>query len=203
MSWRSRLSVVFLVSACAFAQVIRFESEGLQYQALTRNRVTIMFAHMPTHVNEYSIVQAAVSNGSSEPYVVRPDDFQFLFPDGREIRASSPQVVVDTLLDKASRNDVIQLISTYERGLYGLGMFRSTSGYEQRRQAAEAALISAKLKAAAAASAIAFVEVKLKPGDSTDGALFFVAPAKTLNAARLRVRAVGQVFEFEPDPAAR
>jgi hypothetical protein len=196
------LTLLFLVAVCASAQIIRFYSGGLTYQTLTKDGVTVMFAQLPTHVNQYSIVQAAVSNGSGAPRAIRPEDFVFRLPDGRELPASSPETVVDTLLEKASRNDVMQLVATYERGLYGLERFKSTSGYDQRRQAAEAALISTKLRAAAAASAIAFVGVKLSPGESTDGALFFQAPAKTLNAARLRVTVGGQVYEFEAEPAA-
>ena len=196
------LSLLFLAAACSPAQVIQFESGGLPFQTLTKNGVTVMFAHLPTHVNEYSIVQAAVSNGSGAPRAIRPEDFVFRFQDGRELRASSPETVVDTLLEKAGRNDVMQLVATYERGLYGLERFKSTSGYDQRRQAAEAALISSKLKAAAAASAIAFVGVKLGSGESTDGALFFLAPAKSLNTARLRVKVGGQVYEFDPEPPA-
>ena len=55
---------------CAYSQVIEFESGGLKYQTLTRRGVTLMFAHMPAHVRDFSIVQVAVSNGSAAPYTV-------------------------------------------------------------------------------------------------------------------------------------
>ncbi|HSW51200.1 MAG TPA: hypothetical protein VLH09_13540 [Bryobacteraceae bacterium] len=193
-----------LVAACAAGgQVIEFESGGLRYQTLSKGGVTVMFAHLPTHIREYSIVQATVSNGSSTVCAVRPEDFAFRFPDGREVRAAPAQRVVTDLMDRAGRNDVIRLVSTYEIGLYGLSRYQSTSGYEKRRQAALAEVTSGRLKAAAAASAIAFVEIKLKAGESTDGALFFPARGSPLAGSRLRASAAGQLFEFNPEPAVR
>ena len=57
------------------AQVIEFESGGLKYQTLTRSGLTIMFAHMPSQVRNYSIIQVGVSNGATEPITVRPGGF--------------------------------------------------------------------------------------------------------------------------------
>jgi hypothetical protein len=119
------------------------------------------------------------------------------------MRAQGAPSVVDEFLRNAGRNDVIRLVNTYEMGLYGLTKFRSTSGYEQRRQSAQAEVASTKIKAAAAASAIAFVETKLKPGESTDGALFFAIHSKALAGSRLRVTAGGQLFEFKIEVAGR
>ncbi|MFB3776141.1 MAG: hypothetical protein ACE141_00985 [Bryobacteraceae bacterium] len=193
-----------LAAACgASGQVIEFESGGLRYQTLSKGGVTIMFAHLPIQVREYSIVQATVSNGSGAVYAIRPEDFAFRFPDGREVRAAPAQRVVTDLMDRAGRNDVIRLVSTYEIGLYGLSRYKSTSGYEKRRQAALAEVTSSRLKAAAAASAIAFVEIKLKGGESTDGALFFPTRGSPLAGSSLRVTAAGQLFEFKPEPDAR
>jgi hypothetical protein len=78
---------------------------------------------------------------------------------------------------------------------------QSTNGYEQRRQSAIGEFGGAKLKAAAAASAIAFVKAKLKPGESTDGAIFFHVDRKMMGAGRLVVRFGGETFEFDPIPA--
>jgi hypothetical protein len=196
------LAVVLCAGCLASAQVIEFESGGLKYQTLSRNSVTIMYAHLPIQVREYSIVQATVTNGSGAVITIRPEDFAFRFPDGREVRAAPAQAVVRNFLEKAGRNDVIRLVSTYEMSLYGLSRYKSTSGYEQRRQAALAEVTSTRLKAAAAASAIAFVEVKLKPGESTDGALFFPARGAPLSGSALRVSAGGQLFEFKTETAA-
>ena len=69
------------------------------------------------------------------------------------VPATAARVVVQQFLDKGGRNDVIRLVGTYEVGLYGMSRFQSTSGYEQRRQAALAEVSSSRLKAAAAASA--------------------------------------------------
>ena len=83
-------------------------------------------------------------------------------------------------------------------GLYGMGRIRSTNGYEKRRQAALAVVSSTKLKAAAAASAIAFVETKIAPGESTDGAVFYPVYDKPAEESTLKVATSAAVFEFEP-----
>ena len=80
------------------------------------------------------------------------------------MQATPARDVVNMLLEKGSRNDVIRLVSTYESGLYGIQRMLSTNGYEQRRQAALAEVQSTKVKAAAAASAIALVQIKLMAG---------------------------------------
>jgi hypothetical protein len=41
--------------------------------------------------------------------------------------------------------------------------------------------------------------MKLKPGESTDGALFFPTRGVPLTGSRLRVAVSGQVFEFRPE----
>ena len=82
------------------------------------------------------------------------------------------------LKEKGGRGDVIKLVSAYETALYGIPHMRVANSYESRRQAAMAEVASTKLKAAAAASAIALVQTKLLPGESTDGAVFFDAEGK-------------------------
>ena len=57
---------------------------------------------------------------------------------------------------------------------------RPTNGYEARRQQYLAEVASTKIKAAAAASAIALVQTKLAAGQSTDGAVFFATDGKPL-----------------------
>lgn len=181
------------------AQVIEFESAGLKYQTLTRNSLTVMFAHIPSHVREFTILQAAISNGSHAPYVVRPEDFTFVRADGAVIHAVPARIVVGHLLEKGNRGDVIKLVSNYETALYGMSRMRSTNGYEQRRQAAMAEVASTKIKAAAAASAIALVQTKLAAGQSTDGAVFFGTEGKPLGAGRLIVRNAAGEFGFNAE----
>ena len=188
-----------LVGLLAAAQVIEFESGGLHYQTLTRRGVTVMFAHMPAHVHDFFIVQVAVSNGSQSPYTIRPEDFRFMRADGTVVRATPAREVVNMLLEKGSRNDVIRLVSAYESGLYGIQRMLSTNGYEQRRQAALAEVQSTKVKAAAAASAIALVHVKLLAGQSTDGAVFFPHEGKALSGGRLVVNTNTDTFEFKTE----
>jgi hypothetical protein len=183
----------------AVAQVIEFESGGLHYQTLTRRGITVMFAHMAAHVHEFFIVQVAVSNGSKGPYTIRPEDFRFVRADGTVVHAIPARDVVNILLEKGSRNDVIRLVSTYESGLYGIQRMLSTNGYEQRRQAALAEVQSTKVKAAAAASAIALVQIKLMAGQSTDGAVFFPHEGKALSGGRLVVTTNTDTFEFKTE----
>lgn len=193
----ARMMAAAVVFAGALtAQVIDFESGGLHYKTLTRNGITVMYAHLPNQVREYAIIQVAVSNGSGAPCLVRTEDFAFSRADGRTVAPAKPRLVVNELIEKAGRSDVIKLVATYEISLYGITRIMSTNGYEQRRQAAFAELSSGKLKAAAAASAIAFVDAKLAPGQTTDGAIFYPNQGKPLGNGSLTVRAGGETFEF-------
>lgn len=195
------LVVCLGTSSLAFPQIIEFESGGLKYQTLTKNGLTVMVASLPSHVREYSILQVAVSNGSSISWMVKPEDFTFHRQDGAVLQATPARTVVNSLMEKATRGDVIKLVSTYENSLYGLQKFKSTNGYESRRQAAFAEVSSAKIKAAAAASAIALVPTKLVPGQSTDGAVFWSTAGKPLGPGHLILNAAGELFDFTPEPA--
>jgi hypothetical protein len=188
---------VLLVGASATAQVIEFESGGLKYKTLSKGGVTLMCSPLPLLVRHYAVVQVAISNGSSGTFTVHPEDFIFSRTDGAKMHADSADTVVEDLLQRAGRGDVVKLVSTYESGLSGIVKFRSTNGYEQRRQSALAEVASAKIKAAAAASAIALVETRLTSGESTDGALFFPTDGKALGAGLMTVKIVGQVFELQ------
>jgi len=193
---------VFLFSAALQAQVIEFESGGLKYKTLTRNGVTVMFATLPIHVHGYAVLEVAISNGSQISWAIRPEDFRFERTDGQSIQALPARTVVDSLRDKASRGDLIKLVTAYEAGLYGQTKIHSTNGYESRRQNAIADLDSTKLKAAATASAIALVLTKLKPGESTDGAIFYPNQGKPLGAGHLIVTTAGETFDFPVEDTA-
>jgi hypothetical protein len=188
-----------LVWACrSHAQVIEFESNGLKYQTLTKSGVTIMFATLPQRLHDYAILQVAVSNGSKAPYMIRPEDFTYIRLDGTGLRASAARVVVALLEQRGSASDVIKLITSYENSIYGNQKLKSTNGYEQRRQSV-LAMGSVKLKAAAAASALALVQTKLMPGESTDGAVFFPTDGKMLGFGHLVVRTNTDIFNFTTD----
>src|SRR5262249_54955426 len=180
-----------------------FESSGLKYKALTKGGLTIMVAQLPTVVRQYAILQVSVSNGSPISWTVKPEDFKFMPDAGAPIQATPAKTVISNLLEKAGRSDVSRLIATYEAGLYSNAQMHSTNGYEARRQSAMAEFGSTKLKAAAAASAIAFVQTKLAPGQSTDGAVFCVNGGKPLGPGRLLVTAGGEAFEFPMSGVAR
>jgi hypothetical protein len=188
----------WLCAARGEAQVIEFESGGLHYQTLTRNGITMMFSYLPTHVREYSILQVVVSNGAKVPCVVKVEDLRYEKSDGSVLHPTAPGEVVQEMIDRARGGDVVKLVSTYEAAVYGMARIQSTNGYEQRRQSALALTPRAKLKAAATASAIAFVSIKLGPGESTDGAVFFATNGKPLGAGKFVGRANAHVFEFNP-----
>jgi hypothetical protein len=199
----SLLLAAVLFTGALRAQIIEFESGGLKYRTLTRGGMTIMWAHLPTHIKEYAVLQVAISNGSPVSWQVKPQDFKFEKVEGETVAALPAATVVQQMMDHASRGDVIKLITAYEAALYGNARMHSTNGYEERRQNAQAELGGGKLRAAAAASAIAFVATKLLSGQSTDGALFFLNGGKPLGAGKLVVNAAGEVFEFPVEIEAR
>jgi hypothetical protein len=195
-SRRSSLLAAITFIGAAQAQIIEFESGGLKYKTLTHNGVTIMFATLPLHIRDYAILQVAISNGSPVSWAIKPEDFRFERPDGQVNQALPARTVVDTLMEKAGRGDVIKLITAYEAGLYGNSQVHSTNGYESRRQSAQAEVGSSRIKAAAAASAIALVTTKLQPGQSTDGAIFYANQGKPLGSGHLIINAAGETFTF-------
>jgi hypothetical protein len=195
MGSRSLLWAVLLISPVR-GQIIDFDSGGLHYKALTHNGVTIMFANLPLRVRDYAILQIAISNGSPISWAFRPVDFKFERPDGQILSALPARTVVDTMMHKAGRGDVRKLVLAYEAALYGNTLMHSTNGYETRRQNYMAEGGSNRLKAAAAASAIALATTKLLPGQSTDGAVFYPNQGKPLGAGHLIVNAAGETFVF-------
>jgi hypothetical protein len=181
---------------------LQFESHGLTYEALTKSGITVMYAPLPPHIKDFNIIQVTVTNGSDLTWIVRPSDFVFVRQDGTALQAVSADEVVYSLLQKASANDVIKLQLLYEDSIYAVPNFRSTNGYEKRREAAMAQFVNKGFKAAAAASAITLAATRLKPGDSTDGAIFFEnrTKEKVLGAGRLLVHTCGESFEFFVQP---
>jgi len=196
------VSLLLCLAAGASAQVIEFESNGLRYYALSRNGLTVMIAQLPSHVRDYAVVQVAISNGGSSTEMIRPEDFVLIREDGTETPAVRPRTVVNSMLERASRSDVVKLITSYESSIYGNTQYKGTNGYEARRQSAMTEFASSRLKAAAAASAIALVQTKLIPGQSTDGAIFYPATAKvpTLTGT-VRVKIGTSVWDFPLAPA--
>jgi hypothetical protein len=178
------------------AQIIDFESNGLHYKTLTKGGVTVMFAYLESHLKDYSIIQVSISNGSPISWVVKPEDFSYRKQDGTLTPAYPALTIVNSLLGHASRHDVSKLVTTYERGIYGNINMQTSNGYETRRQGALADGMSTRLKAGAAASAIALVPTKLQSGQSTDGALFFPSNGKPYGPGTLIAHLAGETFEF-------
>ena len=198
-SMRFLLAASMAACVTLSAQIIPFESNGLQYKTLTKGGVTVMFAYLPAHLKEYSIMQTSISNGSPISWTIKPEDFSYRQLDGTEWQASTALSVVNSLLAKAGRHDVIKLVTTYERGVYGNEHMQTTNGYETRRQSALAEGVSTRIKAGAAASALALVPTKLASGESTDGAIFFPSNGKILGPGTLVAHTGGEVFEFPSD----
>jgi hypothetical protein len=192
------LLALFAASACA--QVIEYEANGQKYQTLSRNGLTIIYTHMPNHVAGFGLIQVSVANGSGIYWTVRPEQFSYV-REGVPLTALSANDVVNLLLTHGSHADVVKLVNSYESTLYGIPHMRTTNGYELRRQNAVGTGMPQKLEAAAIASAIAFAQTRIAPGQSTDGALFIplTREAKTLSGGKLVVRVEGQTFEFNPD----
>jgi len=194
-----RRAAFALLCAAAAGQVIDFDSGGLHYKTLTRSGVTIMYAVLPAHVRKWAVLQVSVSNGSQKPCTIAPADFSFQNPNGAVVTATDADAVVSSLLHRAGRGDVIHLVTAYEAAVYGNTRLRTNNGYEARRRDALAEVSSAKIKAAAAASALALVSTKLAPGASTDGAIFFENEGKPLGPGKLLVHAAAETFEFNND----
>ena len=154
-----------------------------------------MFAVLPQRLHDYAILQVAISNGSKAPYIIRPEDFTYERLDNSVVHASPARIVVEVLEQRGSGSDVIKLVTSYENSIYGNQHLKSTNGYEQRRQSV-LAMGSVKLKAAAAASALALVQTKLMPGESTDGAVFFPTEGKQLGFGHLVVHTNTVIFNF-------
>jgi hypothetical protein len=187
------------VSTILPAQVIDFESNGLHYKALTKGGITVMYARLPPHVQEYSIIQVSISNGSPVSWTIKPEDFSYRKQDGTEMPATPAVAVVNSLIAKSSRHDVIKLVMTYENTLYGNIKMQTSNGYERRREDALSAGMPGRLKAGAAASAIALVKTKLASGESTDGAIFFQDNGRPFGPGTMVVHTGGEVFEFPTD----
>jgi hypothetical protein len=194
--WLTVCAAFLCLGAPGRGQVIEFESGGLKYQALTKDGLTIMVAPLQSNVRDYTVLQVAISNGSRTTFVVRPEDFLYRPETGSQIAALPARTVVNSLINRASKSDVVKLVNAYESGLYGNTQYRSTNGFDYRRQNALTDFTSTRLKAAATASALAFVQTKLLPGQSTDGAVFYVLGGKPLAPGVLSVQAGNSTFEF-------
>ena len=191
---------VILLTVTAFAQVIEYEANGEKYQTLTRRGLTVIVTRLPVQVAGYGLIQISIANGSTIHWTVKPEEFEYVRAT-ETINALGADAVVNVMLEHASANDVVKLITSYEKALYAIPNMRSDNGYEQRRQSALAFGGSPKLKAAAAASAITLAQVRLAPGESTDGAVFMRLPKdlKALGGGHVVLHSEGETFEFNPD----
>lgn len=191
---------VTLFTMTALAQVIEYEADGQKFQTLSHRGLTVIITHLPVQIAGYGLIQVSIANGSQMHWTIKPEDFEYV-RGAATITALSADAVVNVMLEHASGNDVIKLITSYEKSLYAIPNMRTNNGYEQRRQGALAFGGSQKLKAAAAASAITLAQVRLAPGESTDGAVFMRLPRdpKTLTGGNVVFHCEGETFDFNPD----
>src|SRR6476469_1096457 len=82
---------------------MEFQSHNLEYEALTKNGITVMFATLPPHIKDFNIVQVTITNGSLVSWTVKPSDFSFVRQSGVTLQPVSADEVVESLLQKASR----------------------------------------------------------------------------------------------------
>lgn len=181
------LAIVLLPGGGLLAQTLEFESGGLTYQAVTHSGVTVMYAPLPTRILGYSIVQIAISNGSSETWEIRPESTEFLPAKGTRVKALAAADVVADVFRRAGRGDVGRLVAVYESALFGNPRYESTNGYESRRRDAMSFGTNTGMRAAAAAAAIILGTSVLEPGASTDGAIFIPYRNQPLGTGTLRV----------------
>ena len=193
-------ALCLLAAAGVHAQVIEYESNGVKYQTATRKGLTVIVTHLPNHVSEFGLLQVSIANGSQIFWTVKPEDFSYVRQDAGLPGLPANQVV-DVLLGHGSHADVVKLVKSYENSLYGIPNMKSSNGYEQRRQNAMSFGMSARLKAAATASAIALGKTRLGPGESTDGAVFMrlTHDIKTLAGGHIVFRCENEIIEFNPD----
>ncbi|MDA1312711.1 MAG: hypothetical protein O2968_05185 [Acidobacteria bacterium] len=193
---KALLVTFYLACVAAPGQVIEFASNGLNYMTLSRAGLTLMYAPLPVTIRDFAVIQVSYSNGSGEVQLIKPVDFVYTPSGGSPIRAVPEDVVIQELYQKAGRPDVMKLQAFYEKALYGSQPTRSSNGYEARRLSALAGGPEG-LRAAAAASAITLVRMEMKPGESTDGAVFFRNGGHEIKPGKLQVQLDnGHVFEF-------
>ena len=68
---------------------LQFESHGLEYEALTHEGITVMYAPLPPHIKDFNIFQITVTNGSPLSWTVKPSDFTFIRQDGMVMNSVS------------------------------------------------------------------------------------------------------------------
>ena len=193
------LASAMLLAVAACAQVIEYEANGQKYQTLSRRGLTVIITHLPVQIEGYGLIQVSIANGSGIHWTVKPEEFQYVRA-AETINAITADEVVNVMLEHASGGDVVKLITSYEKSLYAIPNMRSNNGYEQRRQGALAFGGAARLRAAAA-SAITLAQVRMAPGESTDGAVFIRLPKdpKSLTGGHVVLHSEGETFEFNPD----
>jgi hypothetical protein len=193
-------AILWFCTTC-FAQSIQFESGGLVYQAQTRGGVTVMVAPLQSHILGYSIVQVAISNGSTDAHKIVPEKFRFERDSGQAIQALSARAVVTDVLNRAGRDDIGKLFGIYEAALFGSQNLQLRHGYETRRKDAMGIGGGGKARAAAAAASIVLGTSTLEAGATVDGAVFVPTQNKPLGAGKLIFDAAAQHFEFTVVPA--
>lgn len=196
--WASLLFAVATAALPVDSQVIRFESNGMHYQVLTRKGLTLMCAAMPFRTSRYAVMHVAVSNGSHETWQVQAGDFAFEYRDGTVVRAAPEQRVVGEFFQRAGRSELLKLQTAYEKALYNNQYIRPNNSYEKRRLSA-LAFGPKGLKASAAAAAITFASGNVDSGDSADGALFFPTAGRPLEGGKIVATLQTSRFEFAFD----
>ena len=67
--------MVLCTAAFVCAQVIEYEVNGMKYQTLSRQGLTVIVTRMPNHVAGFGLVQVSISNGSDKYWTVDPEGY--------------------------------------------------------------------------------------------------------------------------------
>src|ERR1700743_2063193 len=126
-SWLLLIAMVLCTAAFVCAQVIEYEVNGMKYQTLSRQGLTVIVTRMPNHVAGFGLVQVSISNGSDKYWTVDPEGFTYVSPVASAMGISAGQVV-HVLPDKGSHADGVKLVKSYENALYAIPHMRTNNG---------------------------------------------------------------------------
>ena len=137
---------------------IEFTSHGLEYEALPKRASRDVRVPAATH-QRFQYYSGHRNHGSPVSWTVKPADFSFVRQDGVVLASVSADQVVESMLQKAGRNDVIKLQLLYEDSIMRYRIFARQTDTSSAREAAMAQFVDRGFKAAAAASAITMVAI--------------------------------------------
>ena len=199
------LAVVLLAPFSGRAQAIDVPYRGLNYSMISRDGLTVMIAPLDLSILDYSAAHVWITNGSRRTIHLEPQLFSARMrtskqPDGAEYIGLSDLIVVQQVMNRAKFGDIMALVRTYERNLYGFRNPDAINYYEVRKQVAAASGGSRKVRAAAMVSAIILPKADIAPGEFREGTIFFQTKEKHPQFVELTAHLAGLALVFRPSP---